>query len=669
MKIIIFFLYFFLLINISYNLIPLWNLTNYILSSDYPKNITLFEGISDNIHVVLKKMIYKVNDGNIKDQNYIRILDNEEELETDWENIESFYFINDGGHFICPEGQNFLHQYDNHKLISLKPDNFNNNTSDDWELLCYKQESKNMMFQAFLNLKNTIHFYSYIYKDKKIWENTYTENLLDFEWDYKPFLDDKYNMFGIIIKDSYILLQNILITINNENKISYDSNQINNKLIDYKSDFSYIHFNHNTKIFYWVVANDTTNFRSGYSTQPINISSNDTNITLVENNVSPFYFLNKVKIKKINMLKNPRFVYYEIEYNETKKEIYRGIIDIKLNKIIFNTNENFTVFKPLKNYSIIAFKGNMSYEICPFKNGSKCVDECPEEKYLIDSQNGNHCGNSQNCNNYLLKPYNICIESCDNKFYSKKEKECGLCKILFEDKPYKVINEEECKKEKPNRTYYINEEMKILDYCDNHCKNCTSKDKCIECEEGYELENEKCINKRCNPNCKSCKEYSPDDNYQNCTECNNNKFLQTDKGNCVEKCLDNYYLDNFYKSCLKCHEKCKKCSKGPITIENEKENENCDICNEGFIVIAEGFSRNCVSNCPNGTEIKENYYCKKIEEFDFMLLFFIIFTLILLILILYHFFKKRCSKNKNDSNAIIKDNNDDELKENINSTD
>ena len=79
-----------------------------------------------------------------------------------------------------------------------------------------------------------------------------------------------------------------------------------NVIIDYKSDFSYIHFNHNTKIFYWVVANDTTNFRSGYSTQPINISSNDTNITLVENNVSPFYFLNKVKIKKNKYVKKSK---------------------------------------------------------------------------------------------------------------------------------------------------------------------------------------------------------------------------------------------------------------------------------------------------------------------------------------------------------------------------
>ena len=44
------------------------------------------------------------------------------------------------------------------------------------------------------------------------------------------------------------------------------------------------------------------------------------------------------------MIRNTRFIYYEIENNKTnseniEKEIYYGIIDIILNQIIFNTNE------------------------------------------------------------------------------------------------------------------------------------------------------------------------------------------------------------------------------------------------------------------------------------------------------------------------------------------
>ena len=39
----------------------------------------------------------------------------------------------------------------------------------------------------------------------------------------------------------------------------------------------------------------------------------------------------------MDMIRNTRFVYYEIQNDQNENEKYYGLIDIKINQIIFNT--------------------------------------------------------------------------------------------------------------------------------------------------------------------------------------------------------------------------------------------------------------------------------------------------------------------------------------------
>ena len=71
--------------------------------------------------------------------------------------------------------------------------------------------------------------------------------------------------------------------------------------------------------------------------------------------------------------------------------------------------------------------------------------------------------------------------------------------------------------------------------------------------------------------------------------------------NCPEK---------FYKNGANCtgsHENCKQCSKGVEIEKNGIAHENCETCEMHLVFVkAEGFSRNCTNECPNGTNISES---------------------------------------------------------------
>jgi proprotein convertase subtilisin/kexin type 5 len=309
----------------------------------------------------------------------------------------------------------------------------------------------------------------------------------------------------------------------------------------------------------------------------------------------------------MKMIRNSRFVYYVIEHKETQGLKYRGIVDIELNQIIFNTNEDIREFKPLGNNSMLAITSDSAYQICPIKENNKCVDRCSNNKTLIiDYEKGNYCSDNQICEHYKLIPDNTCIESCDDNIYASNEnKECGYCINLFKDTtPYKIINKSGCLNDKPKNTYYIDEKLKLLNYCEPLCLNCSSLDICYECQDGYDLEDQKCKEKiKCHPNCRSCINYSDKDEEQNCTACNEDKYLQIDKGNCVDKCLENYYLNE--TNCLQCHKNCKECLQGPENDEKGEINENCESCESNlYIIKAKGFNKNCVSECPIGTTTK-----------------------------------------------------------------
>ena len=340
------------------------------------------------------------------------------------------------------------------------------------------------------------------------------------------------------------------------------------------------------------------------------------------------------------MIRNTRFVIYEV--SDEKNAIYRGIIDIEINQIIFSTNENFIKFQPLKNYTILALTENNAYEICLIKDNDNCIERCPSGKrFVLNNIEGNHCG-PMICMNYTFKPNNICIDYCNNTFYSfNEDKYCGLCKDLDQKKPFKILNHEECLEKVPSNTYFFNEKYKLLDYCPDTCTRCTNLVNCTKCIDGFVLENNKCIkDESCYKNCELCSEHSEEENIQHCTSCKNNLYFYNEngEGNCLNECPEGFYINK--SNCSKCHENCKNCSKGP-EVNNGAENQNCETCDEKWkysIKVDTNF-KNCINECPDGYEITGNEYCvlsekkEKKEKHKDTPAFYIIIVLIILCLL------------------------------------
>ena len=112
---------------------------------------------------------------------------------------------------------------------------------------------------------------------------------------------------------------------------------------------------------------------------------------------------------------------------------------------------------------MLAFSYSSAYLICTFKdNENKCIYKCDNNNNpLIDTTNPNSCGNEYT--KYILKPGNICIESCEeNIFILKDSKECILCKDINENNPYRVINTSECIEKMPENSYFENEKLYLI---------------------------------------------------------------------------------------------------------------------------------------------------------------------------------------------------------------
>jgi hypothetical protein len=226
-------------------------------------------------------------------------------------------------------------------------------------------------------------------------------------------------------------------------------------------NYSYAFFSNNNTI-YWMIYNDNTDLVNGYLTYNINIDNYSINrIVSISNNISPLIFLNQIEIKTLKSIKKTKYVYYELIDNQNI--IYRGIIDISINKVVFNTNEDFNDFEPFSRYSMLLINNKSAYEICIIKEDGKCIEKCENEKILIfNSDEGNYCSSKESCNNYILLPDNICIDICNENYYIIKDNKCGICKDMNTKEIYTLIKEKKCLSSKPYNTYYINEELKIL---------------------------------------------------------------------------------------------------------------------------------------------------------------------------------------------------------------
>jgi hypothetical protein len=314
----------------------------------------------------------------IYEKNYLKI-NNEIEKETNWENIESFYSF-DGTIYICPSGKNYLNKYYNGNFIPLKP---NDEIINDWDLKCYYQSNGHWLFVFHLNLHHPRKNISYKIKIGELKNIESIKNgIFDFIWTYYPFNNNLYNIIGLLIDCSYITLHLIQIKIE-ENIL----NGIAGPIIYLDKRLQYLRSNFLKDNFLYCFSYDEDNYIFGFSNQQIYYTTNIKDLTYNLNHKIPFEFINNSKIKYIHFIKQTRFIYYEIKENSNEnKIIHHGIIDIRNNLILFNTNEKIKNIKYYTSNSLLIITENSVYKLCTFakdKINNRYIDECPLNKNLI----------------------------------------------------------------------------------------------------------------------------------------------------------------------------------------------------------------------------------------------------------------------------------------------
>ena len=195
------------LFDLSFTFIPIWDIKKSSIDltpqEGSSKIITIYENTADNLHAVLTKNITKIN-SEIKDQNYIKMLDKEINNKTNWKDIDQSYYIGGVGHFVCPKGRNYLHQYDNQKLIEIKPDGYSE--AEDWELICFFQNVKDgnndykWLFQGFLNIKREISLYGKAFNGGNWVGSNIKNGLFDILKSSDLIDNQKYNMYALALR-------------------------------------------------------------------------------------------------------------------------------------------------------------------------------------------------------------------------------------------------------------------------------------------------------------------------------------------------------------------------------------------------------------------------------------------------------------------------------------
>ena len=220
-----------------------------------------------------------------------------------------------------------------------------------------------------------------------------------------------------------------------------------------------------------------------------------------------------------------------------------------------------------------------------YEYNGKCYDDC-EKGFLYD--NNNNTMNKCKCQleQCLLCPQvalnkGLCLK-CNTNYYQKENDSLNLGEYV------------NCYKEPEG--YYLDKDYHLYKKCFYTCKKCDKEGNhinhsCIECNDNFSF-------KIKNKNYINC--------YKNCSD--NLYFDNTDNSICLDTIPENYYLDlndNIYKECFIT---CKKCSQSGNEI-----NHNCDECIDNFIFLNESFIHS--KNCYNKSELISDEMIKNIQEF------------------------------------------------------
>jgi hypothetical protein len=337
-------------------------------------------------NVNVKKVIYR-SENQIKNDTVLTIGHRQQFDIKNFENMQTFYYLHDKYYFCLKDNNVYFSDY---LALVIHPllDEFPNTTSER-NLKCHYINGDNRIIFAFINsYKNSLIYLKYLDEDDHDFKSCQinADELYDF-YVYSPINSTIFYMNIILLDNKHISLYNT--------KADYPNFQLN-KTIDliYNANcytYRYLYFYKETKIFYFMLYNNVFDFTSGYSLNEIGEEiSNNMNIKIHTNSDSPLKIFGESKIHYLKFIRSTKFAYYKIEANNAI--IYHGILDIKLNKIIFNTNDYIKEFKPLTNYSMLAITNDSAYEICPFTQDGKCIEDCEEgQELIINYEKGNYC--------------------------------------------------------------------------------------------------------------------------------------------------------------------------------------------------------------------------------------------------------------------------------------
>ena len=617
-------------IKISFSIVPLWNFEkssiNLLSNGDYYEDFNGPIYGSNTGYYSLKIKVSKYENGIIAKEKFLT-LDNNNNVITglDYDEIESVYKNSKNNYFVCPKGNFHVHFYNlkepsKNKLLQ----NGELEDKNNWDLKCFYQPNAQILFISYLNSENK--YYEYILEDEEFkYSNKLQNGLYAFKWQVTPTSETKIPMYAIIKSGNEFVIKYFFIDVKLGESFGIDGDSGKTwKKISLKSKYLAF-FGKDNSACYFINYNDANDFESGYSNKNLEFNNfNENDITL--NKDSPFKFVDKITINEIQFIYDTQYVYYNIT-NINKNKFYYGIIDLKLNKIIFNTDEDFIEYKPFSLTAMYAKTRNSAYKICMIFDGYyNCYENCNDNKLIIDSTTYNNCGGK--CSSSILEPDRICVDKCNEKIHIIEENNCWLCKDRSDTYKYKLINFNQsidCLSNMPTNSEYINENLYLV-ACKNGF-NLLEDNNCVQnCSNGHYEENQIC--KNCDANCVTCEKTS-----NNCTTC---KFGE--------------YLDKTNFTCNKCSDNCESCSKG-----EEGDIKNCETCknNTDFKYL---YNKTCLEKCPNDTIPSSDNKCilkKRNNKNTTMLLIFIVITGILLLTIMIYFCKNVCYIPKKSDESLI----------------
>ena len=647
------FIYFIILLNSFYllnSVIPNWELTKVAskLTTTFPYSYIAYEDDWYEFHLTLTRKIFFKEDNTLNYTNSVTVINKnnptvKDSAEVNFTTVGSFFHVR-GRFYICPKGK--YHVYDLTGKGFVKPTDFKENGDLDFELKCvYHADSRYFIALYAMNGKYALYP---VYIDNDINKMKYFNKLGDEFYDFRikenSHTDKKdYYLLAIDKVSAKISLNTFEVNLQANSKgitstKLKDYYDVYDKVIgtfrniktDYKYDFFYITYK------------DLSNLKSGYTTSTLGGDWSDyTKVELKENGIAHLEFFEDLEIEEIQFMFYNRYMYYKFKIPGTSTSKYYGIFDIKLNKVIFNTDEYIQYFLPHSETEMLAITNTEAYVICAMKDGNgNCVDYCSNDNYYLDTE-GNKCGSSE-CpsNKIMLVPSGVCISSCDPNYYVIRNNACGLCQYFYpNDYPYTLMGSNECLDAKSDKMQEYNSKLKILKCiegykpsgkecvldkdCPENCLDCNDT-ACIKCNTGYYLNEGKC-----QEHCPNGKSPNSNNECQYCNKQSCSKF-ETDSCDCNE-CKESTYLKD--KDCYECGSSCKTCEEeatkctscqegirflednkcyecGDGNCQTKENNCKCTSCKSGFFLNSFYKCESCIANCATCKDSKSCDKCK-----------------------------------------------------------